>query len=79
MDFYCVKIRYHDLTPPGEYRLFGSKCLTTVITLIRIGQASKVPLECVSINHDLIRDGTLSLSDIDKILSRTVNILSHPP
>lgn len=35
-----------------------------------IGQAAKVPAECVRMNHDLVRDGVFDLVDLDKLAQR---------
>ncbi|KAJ3504032.1 hypothetical protein NLJ89_g8152 [Agrocybe chaxingu] len=35
-----------------------------------ISQASKVPPECVRMNHDLVRDGVLNVADIDSLVRR---------
>jgi len=38
--------------------------------LARIGQAAKVPEECVRINHDLVRNGIFNIKDLDEIILR---------
>ncbi|KAG5642687.1 hypothetical protein DXG03_002345 [Asterophora parasitica] len=38
-----------------------------------IGQAAKVPAECVKINYSLVRDGTFDVADLDKITARSVS------
>ncbi|KAF8076912.1 hypothetical protein FPV67DRAFT_1618904 [Lyophyllum atratum] len=36
-----------------------------------IGQAAKVPAECVRINHDLVRSGSFDVADLDRLVSRS--------
>ncbi|KAF8914372.1 hypothetical protein CPB84DRAFT_1811697 [Gymnopilus junonius] len=36
-----------------------------------IQQASKVPSECVRMNHDLVRNGTFNIQDLDQLTHRT--------
>lgn len=43
--------------------------------LSRIQEASKVPIEGVSMNRDLVRDHVFKLSDMDAALRRTVRAL----
>ena len=42
-------------------------------TFARIGQAAKVPEECVRINHDLVRNGVFNIKDLDEIVLRPVS------
>ncbi|KAG6841215.1 hypothetical protein C0991_000661 [Blastosporella zonata] len=35
-----------------------------------IGQAAKVPPECVTMNHDLVRQGSFNVTDLDRLTSR---------
>ncbi|KAG6811590.1 hypothetical protein H0H92_006713 [Tricholoma furcatifolium] len=35
-----------------------------------IGQAAKVPAECVKINHSMVRQGTLDIGVLDKVIAR---------
>ena len=44
----------------------------------RINEAGKIPIECVSMNRDLVRDHTFKMSDMDKLLERTVLIIPSP-
>ena len=45
--------------------------------LARIGQASKVPEECVRLNHDLVRNGVFNIKDLDGIILRPVSRPIH--
>ena len=45
----------------------------------RIGQASKVPPECVRMNHDLVREGVFNLKDLDQLTKRAVCNTSTGP
>ncbi|KAF9476729.1 hypothetical protein BDN70DRAFT_811756 [Pholiota conissans] len=36
-----------------------------------IGQAAKVPAECVKMNHDLVRDGVFNIKDVDTLVRRS--------
>jgi hypothetical protein len=40
--------------------------------VFRIQQASKVPAECIRMNHDLVRKGTFNIQDVDQLLRRPV-------
>ena len=44
----------------------------------RINEAGKIPIECVSMNRDLVRDHTFKMSDMDKLLERTVLTIPLP-
>lgn len=87
LSYSCGQIMYAFLlrpdTMPKEYvswyvviMVYTSKGLT--LTPLRIGQASKVPKEAVSINFDLIRKGTFDISEMQKVLARPVSRLSLP-
>jgi len=66
--------------PPGNTLLSPPRSMT-YLPYRRIGQASKVPAECVRMNHDLVREGIFSTKDIDILTSRNVRppVPSLPP
>lgn len=41
-----------------------------------MSQASKVPAECVRMNHDMVREGVFDLKDLEQLILRPVSI-SH--
>ena len=50
-------------------------CLQTKLTnyMRRMSQASKVPMEGVKLNRDLVRDHVPDFKDVEKLLARSVS------
>src|SRR5438045_2239456 len=70
MDSFSDQIHFLGHTTPGE--LYQSSLISILYFFNkRIGQASRVPAECIRMNRNLVREGTFDLSDIETIIGRS--------